>query len=359
MTIKQLSPNRLYNLDYLRGLAAFGIMVYHYIIWSYGEYTSEYFLGRVGIYGVSIFYVLSGLTLFYVYYDTLTFNKKDILGFFRKRFFRIFPLFWLATIAAILIDREWHDLTKLFLNFTGLFGLVKWEGYYVTGAWSIGNELVFYLFFPFIIFFAKRSKSALIIFSGILFCIYLIFAFKILDPGKNLDLQWRNYVNPLNQVFLFLGGFLIGFIFKKMNIKSGINLLILATGILIFIFAPVKGNTVNLITGFNRLIFTLSCFLICLGFYKLKIKLPDIIHKPLKLLGEASYSIYLIHPLIFAGTLNLFYSLTEVVIPTVIIIIITIVLTLFISYLIYEYFERYFINMGNRKNIADPKRAVW
>ncbi|HEX6179628.1 MAG TPA: hypothetical protein VFZ47_00205, partial [Chitinophagaceae bacterium] len=53
---------RLHSLDYLRGLAAFGIMAYHFMMWTMGEMDSSRKMGRVGIYGVSIFYVLSGLT---------------------------------------------------------------------------------------------------------------------------------------------------------------------------------------------------------------------------------------------------------------------------------------------------------
>ena len=75
---------RFYNLDYLRGLAAFGIMVYHYRFWLTGEFSSDSFMGRVGLYGVSIFYVLSGLTLFLVYYEKMHFSKEAVLQFFKK-----------------------------------------------------------------------------------------------------------------------------------------------------------------------------------------------------------------------------------------------------------------------------------
>ena len=86
---------RLYNLDYLRGLAAFGIMIYHYLSWTLGKFTADTFMGRLGIYGVSIFYILSGLTLFCVYNDKMTLSKKDVATFFKKRVFSIFPLLWI------------------------------------------------------------------------------------------------------------------------------------------------------------------------------------------------------------------------------------------------------------------------
>lgn len=60
---------RLHNLDYLRGLAASGIMIYHYSMWTNGHADIDSFICRVGVYGVSIFYVLSGLTLFVVYQE--------------------------------------------------------------------------------------------------------------------------------------------------------------------------------------------------------------------------------------------------------------------------------------------------
>ncbi len=78
--------NRLYNLDYLRGLSAFAIMIYHYLSWTYNKYSSDDFLGRLGIYGVSIFYVLSGLTLYYVYHKKMVPSISDTRAFFKKGF---------------------------------------------------------------------------------------------------------------------------------------------------------------------------------------------------------------------------------------------------------------------------------
>jgi len=59
--------NRLFSNDYLSGMAAFGITIYHFNLWTFGEQTTDTFIERVGIYGVSIFYILSGLTLYCVY----------------------------------------------------------------------------------------------------------------------------------------------------------------------------------------------------------------------------------------------------------------------------------------------------
>ncbi len=277
--------NRLYNLDYLRGLAAFGIMIFHYLSWTWGTSPADSILGRIGIYGVSIFYVLSGLTLYFVYHNKMKPSKAELIAFFRKRFFRIFPLLWLVIILRIMLFNQSPNLVDLFLNLTGLFGFVSWDRYLATGVWSIGNELVFYVFFPFFILFIKKVKALMVLLSLLLFGIYIYFAFIELDPGLTLSAQWKDYVNPLNQVFLFLGGFLIGYFFHSLRVKSSVSISMLFIALVLFSFYPASGDTIQLVTGPNRLVFTACCFLVCMGFYKLNFKFNDAVHKPLALLG--------------------------------------------------------------------------
>lgn len=343
--------NRLYNLDYLRGIAAFGIMLFHYLAWSQGRFTADEFMGRVGVYGVSIFYVLSGLTLYYVYFDKMQPVREEVIAFFRKRFFRIFPLLWLVTIAAVILKRELPNFTDLFLNLSGLFGFVKWDVYFSAGVWSIGNELVFYVFFPFFILFTKKLKPLMVLLSIAIFGLYLYFAFWRIDSSQTSDHEWREYVNPLNQVFLFLGGFLIGLFFQNTRIKNSTVLVLLLLALGIFTFYPASANPITLVTGTNRLVFTACCFVICLCFYKLTFQFPGFIHKPLTLLGEASYSVYLLHPIVWAfssaawGLFNRYLFQ----LPQPVMLVMSIVATLAVSYFVYQYFEKYFMKLGRRK----------
>lgn len=343
---------RLHNLDYLRGFAALGIMIYHFSRWTFGEFPAETFIGRVGIYGVSVFYVLSGLTLFFVYQEKMNFNLTDIGSFFRKRFFRIFPLLWLATILAVILSKKVPDFLDLFLNLSGLFGFIKWEAYFSTGAWSIGNELVFYVFFPFFIYFSKALKPLLWVLTAIIFGLYIYFAFYRLTPESGLTDQWVDYINPLNQVFLFLGGYLIGFLLTNAKINPVISVGLIITGLLIFILFPANGDAIHLVTGWNRIVFTFCCFLVCAGFYKLSLELPGVLHKSLTYLGEASYSVYMLHPIVYAVTgvglgfvAKKLFAVSEWVIFPV-----AIIGTLIISYFVYYYFEKYFMKFGKRKS---------
>lgn len=343
---------RLCNLDYLRGLVAFGIMTYHYFGWTFGKFSADTFMGRLGIYGVSIFYVLSGLTLYFVYYDKMKPSKEDLISFIKKRIFRIFPLLWLVTFVAILLTRKIPDFYDVFLNLSGLFGFFKWETYFSPGVWSIGNELVFYAFFPFFILFTKSYKPLMFLLAIVIFGIYIFFAFNKLNHNLTLSEQWSIYSNPLNQVFLFLGGFFIGLFLQNIQIKNSILLVLLFFSFIVFIFYPVSGDPINLVTGVNRLVFTTCCFIFCISFYKMKFTLPEFIHKPLTLLGEASYSVYLLHPLVYNIT-GIAFSISSKYLfnfPESIRLIISIVTTLSVSYYVYQNFESFFMKLGRTRN---------
>jgi peptidoglycan/LPS O-acetylase OafA/YrhL len=339
---------RLYNLDYLRGLAAFGIMIYHYFIWTSGGFTSESFMGRLGVYGVSIFYILSGLTLFHVYFEKMEFSKKGIISFFKKRIFRIFPLLWLVTILSIFLSKKTPNHYDLFLNLTGLFGFIQWEKYFSVGVWSIGNELVFYVLFPFFIFFTKRYKPIMFLIFILFLGLYLYFAFYVLKSDLKLSEQWKDYVNPLNQAFLFLSGFLVGYFLNNIKVNNLILLGFIFIGLGLFVFFPASGDVINIVTGPKRLIFTFSCLLISVGFYKITFQLPRLIHRPLTIMGESSYSIYLLHPLVWIviGFVSNYLRKNIFDFPVYIQFLIAVFCTLTISNFVYHHFEKYFMKFG-------------
>ena len=340
--------NRLYSLDYLRGMSAFGIMIFHYFSYTFGGFTADTFLCRIGTYGVGVFYILSGITLYYVYYKKIELSRDIIFDFFKKRIFRIFPLLWLATILTLILKSIKPDLYMLFLNLTGLFCFLKWDAYWAAGAWSIGNELVFYLFFPFFVLFSKYNKLLMVLLSILITSVFFYFAFYKIE--SDLNGYFVNYINPLNNIFLFLGGFLMGLFFDNVSIKKSTTIIVFLFSLILFIFYPVTGNRINLLIGMNRLIFTSISFLICFSFYKSTILLPEIINKPLTLLGEASYSVYLIHPIIYLIMEKYVFISKDKIhsLENYIIIFTCILVTLVTSYFIFKYFEKYFMNLSKK-----------
>ena len=352
--ITESSPSpantRLPGLDYLRGLSAFGIMIYHYSSWAFGEQSASNFLGRVGIYGVAIFYILSGQTLSYVYGSKLRLNLYDLSEFYKRRFFRIFPLLWLATILSILLSKRIPNSTDVFLNLTGLFGIVKWDVYFATGAWSIGNELCFYLTFPLFIFVFNQNRAFLYLLILLTVGIFLYFTFGILDPNTSLSSQWHLYTNPLNQILFFLAGTCVGRLIQPTTLTLFQSAIIGTVGLLIFLLLPVQGNAIELVAGPNRLFFAISCFLVCCSFFR-NIRPPEFIDRPLLLLGQASYSLYLMHPLVFAVVkASCTLAARFILVPVTSIFFISIIASLSASYLSYRYFESYFIKISHKRS---------
>ncbi len=339
------TAKRLSSLDYLRGLAAFGIMVFHYSMWTYGLFSSADFLGRVGIYGVAIFYVLSGLTLYHVYFDQIgPPSKRGIIQFAVKRLFRIIPLLWLLTSATLIVSKEKFSAGTIVLNYTALFSVFQWQDTICYGAWSIGNELTFYLFFPLYVFLAKRSKTLLLLCSLLTLAVYLWFACVHMDSTRTLGEYFVDYTNPLNQVFLFLSGFLIGHLAKGISISKIVGVLLVAVGVTAFTFLPVSGDSIHLVTGLNRVLFTAICILVCFACYKTEFGLPAPAHKVLHFLGEISYSLYLVHPIVWSILFPVLLKFPDV--PPLIKIFIGFASSVLIAGLVYRIFERYFMRLG-------------
>lgn len=325
---------RLHSLDYLRGLAAVSIMLFHYFSFNYGELDSGSTLGRLGIYGVSIFYILSGLTLYWNY--SKKFHLKE---FALKRIFRIFPLLWLATLIHAVLDllsKSKINYTTLLLNLTGTFGFVAPDKYIAVGAWSIGNELVFYALFPFMLLL----KSWRLIIYALLFWIFLSFASIWLDPERPLYTQWLLYINPIHQSFLFMTGLVIGAYLPQW--KHWYIPLIL--GVTLFIIWPASGDHINIVTGINRVIFTSCAILVCYGFYSIKGEMPRL-HKPLQILGNISYSVYFLHPIVWRVAMMAQFK-TGIRLPSWLFMSINIVVSLVLSFYVYKFYEKWFMRKG-------------
>ncbi|MGV3597434.1 MAG: acyltransferase family protein [Bacteroidota bacterium] len=332
--------NRIHSLDILRGLAAISILLFHYLKDALDIHLgAESVLSRMGYYGVSIFYVLSGLTLALVYKSNMD-TVADCNNYLLKRIARIFPLMILTMLLTI-VYRPAYDIKTIFLNITGLFSFFDYTNYIGTGMWSIGNELVFYIFFPFVFYLFQHKKIAFnaVFFLG--FLSFIIYSFFATDPESD---AWTTYINPVNQFFYFLMGIFLSGIDKDTSFftKPLLPLAVIIIALLVFVFYPVSGNDDYLIFGVNRLVFSLCCIFLCLAFYSLNgsINSQSIFLKPLIILGEISYGVYLLHPLV-SVYFNKFVEISSLgAISAKIKLPIAVIITLGLSYLSYKFFEK-------------------
>jgi exopolysaccharide production protein ExoZ len=287
---------RLEPLDWLRGLMALSIMLYHLI----GRSDADTLLGKLGIYGVSIFFILSGLSMA-IAYDRYIKNLWSAGNFFVRRLFRIWPLFWLAVALvatrAYLFDTS-VSATTIALNLTTLFGFVAPARYINTGAWSIGNEMVYYAFTPAFIaayHWRKWFGNAVTIVSVF---IGMLFAFYLLNPSAPLANQWPVYINPFNNLFLYCVGLAIYYNFRDVEFLRQWHLPLLLLAIASFFFFPSSGDQINIVTGVNRVAMSLISAVVVLVFYKCPPILPKLVGDKLEQLGIATYGIYLLHPIV-------------------------------------------------------------
>ena len=293
-------------MDYLRGLMALAVMIYHYASWSIGDLGSDSILGRLGIYAVSIFYILSGVSLAIVYADDLR-SGTDVIDFGVRRLFRIFPLFYAAVTGALLLG--WGSAVlrgspyefptyKALLNYTLSFGFIDPEAYLSTGAWSIGNEIVFYTFFPLLFLSAKRAPLRLPLAALLSIAVAGYFAFFALSNNTPIEPQWGLYINPLNQAYLFIAGVAIGTQLRPRP-EFGIRMACVALGcVAVFCLWPASGNPIQLVTGLTRVVLSSACIALVAAVFVWNPSSDSPVVKPLAFLGEGCYSIYLLHPIV-------------------------------------------------------------
>lgn len=351
--------NRIESLDWLRGLMAIAIMFYHLTYWHISPLDSASFLGRLGVYGVSVFFVLSGLSMAIVYSSFIV-DKQTATFFFIRRIFRIWPLLWicvaLVTIPSLLTGKEVSTI-KVMLNITTLFGFVSPGSYLNTGAWSIGNEMVYYALTPILIMTYGKSRTlgnallALSLFVG------LFFAFVMLDSQKSLADQWHIYINPFNNIFLYVAGIAMYYNLKDVELKPHFVAALFGASIAVFLFYPATGNQIAITTGVNRVIFLLASIMLVTAFYKFSqySLIPKGIQYPLEQFGIATYGVYLLHPLVnsYAG-----YALRKIGLQApAVLFTVVVILTIALAIASFKIFEIRIMKYG--KEVTSNGSNLW
>lgn len=333
---------------------AIAVLLYHFMSWSVGVPDSSSILGRLGIYAVSIFYIVSGMSL-YLAYQNATWRAKDILYFVAKRYLRLIPAFWVACTMVILllgftspsfvIPKE-----KILSNFALTFGFTAPGNYITTGGWSIGNEMVFYAFFP-LVMLAPRIRPALMMASlAVTISYYIYFAFYKLTPSDYLGNQWLTYIDPLNQAFLFFLGAGIAWAsirYKTAGSKSCVSLFIIS--VVTFCLYPASGNQINIVYGWDRLIFTAICGVLCFSVFNTKFNIGQIPEKILYMSGCISYSLYMFHGVFADFTLQIIapkLGLEAGSEKLAILLIVTLPALILFTYAFYRFVEKPVIGLG-------------
>jgi len=252
--------------------------------------------------GVDIFFVLSGFIITYTSKKALA-SSSNYGSFLKRRAIRIFPTYWIIISGFLLLQILLPTLyrTHYQLNAVNLLStyLLLPDHIMVNGvSWTLSYELFFYFLFSFA--FLIRNKLALLILS----CIYVlcIIAMPLLHIDMGQANGWiKMMFHPMNVEFFI--GVAIVFLLPAINKSTAIACICFGTAW--FIAGALYANSGHALFGspFNRVVlFGVPSFFIIMGIVKYEIAAQVNVHSILVSLGEASYSLYLIHlPLVFAS----------------------------------------------------------
>ena len=349
MTKAEIAP-----LTGLRFVAAFSILSMHAMYWCVPFNDSQAYLTAaafVGVYGMPLFFVLSGFVIHYNY--AVLFQKQPYARAARKflaaRFARIYPLYffffffgvisdfmahWIPEYSRALVSYLIHSIT---LTQSWVYKLTVHQHLLLDNgfglSWSISCEFFFYLAYTLLVFAVLRLRRpswsivALIIFSaGIVSVLSLTFLnlndvllffrahwSNYLPVEENADssfYRWFFYYSPYIRIWEFVLGCLTAQLFllvqdrpiSKVERRCAAFLLYAAVGLAVafglsFAFDLGTRRFVNAVRFFELnfgCAVPIALIIFCASRYRSAVatflSLPWIVR-----LGDISYSIYAVH----------------------------------------------------------------
>lgn len=343
---------RYEHVDSLRGIAALLVILLHvcesYVNFSHKNQSLIYDFSwyiNTGRMGVVMFFAISGFVLLN--------SIKNTKSFLIKRFFRLYPAFWLSIILGVLVLQDnIPTLSALIANIT-MMPLMFDKGVIIGVYWTLESELIFYLL-GLLLFIFGLAHNALILFFLSVFFLIVFFGLVLINftSPNHTGLN----VMPYHLAIMFWGG-LFRFLYnqptatiKIIKYSFTIKFLFIILTITLFAF-PIA----SLLKGFYFSEFKsiqfglanllgLSLFITLTNYIKIK-------SKPMVWLGTISYSMYLFHPIIFSAILWCLKNLTDNYFENmglILFLILNIGLTILFSSVIYLWVEKPFINYASK-----------
>lgn len=301
-------------------------------------------------YGVTMFFTLSGFLITYLLWIEKDKQPINISKFYIRRILRIWPLYYTYIILCILtfyfFSIEYNSTTLLFYIFlsANIPTILGTALPLLIHFWSLGIEEQFYLFWPWV---NKFERKTIILLTSI--SIFIIIGTKIyLHLFTNYVLL--EYIIYINRFHCMMIGALAGILYKSNN-KRFINLTthkyiqILAWGA-IFLAAI---NKFHIATFLDNEFITVITVVIIMGQITRK-GIINLENNLLNFLGKISYGIYIIHPLLIFLFSKILIDITPFKSLNYGIVYSTIVAsTIFLAHLSYKYLEGPFLKLKKNK----------
>jgi exopolysaccharide production protein ExoZ len=305
----QLLPARkLQSIQLLRGIAAVLVVLHHASgpakrPGSLGhEFLSGFF--SFGYAGVDFFFVLSGFIITFIHAGDVG-RPSQLRAYATKRFLRIYPIYWVVLLALIPLffvfrnagfGHETHPdvlFTSFFLIPHPLYPLL-------TPAWTLRHEVWFYILFGLLIF--MRRPYGIILMLAVAGASFVVWALSLAEWIGTLPFPFDFLLSHYNLEFAL--GAVCALIFLRG--KSTVPVIgatpLLIAGLILFTLTALYDLRVSTLAGslLSLPTYAAASALILFGAVSLEathdFRLPGFT----QFLGEASYSIYLIHTPVIA-----------------------------------------------------------
>ncbi len=280
-----MKEKRNVSLDLIRILATFIILNFHYAALFSAEDSFFYGFacGDWGAGGVTIFFLMSGFLL-----KKSSEKQEGIKSFFKKKFLRLLPIFYLSFLIAYVIKSislsNWlwgGDVWKLLFTAIGIdcyLGFYSIPTYAVVGEWFTFAIILLYLLFPILNYFMeKHFKKTNII----------IFLLYISDLCVNFS-HINNNAKLTNALAMFWIGMLFYKYRRKVFTKGNMLLALLAGVVILFLPLPFESHMpYGQMEGI--------CIFLFLSVALKNIKVSKKTENKLAFLSSMSYPIYINH----------------------------------------------------------------
>jgi peptidoglycan/LPS O-acetylase OafA/YrhL len=210
----------------IRAIAAYMVYLNHFAC-NNPKFFSEFFFGYFYEFYISLtmFFVLSGFLITYVYYDS---DKLNFKSFIQKRFARVYPMYFILTSLSFFYYSffEEQGFKVYLLNITFLRSF--FNDFVISGiapGWSLTVEEMFYFLTPILFLFIKRNYLFLLIIP----IVFLILGLGLVEffgkydfHGFMKDNTFMYHFTIFGRITEFVIGILLALFYKRFeaNLKT-------------------------------------------------------------------------------------------------------------------------------------------
>lgn len=298
-----LPSRKVERIDGLQTLRMIAVLL---VAWMHSGQFLQTPLPDLGIFGVDIFFVISGFILSLIVLRSSYKSGMHLsVDFMRRRIVRIFPVYWLFALYPLAHEFHVHD-GLVFIP--SLLLLPGWRypslPTLANFSWTLIFEMFFYLTFGGVLLFASRRRAVHAM-LGVLAALVFI--------GALIDIRHPILIIVMNPILLeFAMGAIAALLYSREGVRPalGYAILILGWALAIFLYFIPRDSSYEMDVLTNHGVMLRGCTwgvaagLIVLGMVLVSPTMRSQFGKYTVILGNASYSTYLLSGYIFIRCSN-------------------------------------------------------